>query len=53
MSQIGEPIRKVEYWPLEDPVPPKRIPREEPGRVPKRTTEPTKAPEREKEPVPA
>jgi hypothetical protein len=53
MSQIGEPVRKVEYWPLEEPVPIKRTPREEPTRVPQRTTEPAKAPQREKEPVPA
>ena len=52
MSQIGEPVRKVEYAPLEDPVPQKKTPREEPSRAPERTHEPAQAPEREREPVP-
>jgi len=52
MSQIGEPVRKVEYAPLEDPVPPKQSPKEEPTRAPERKNpEPVKIPE--KDPAPA
>jgi hypothetical protein len=48
MAEIGEPVRKEEYWPLENPVPVK-ITRKEPVRIPEKSPEP----EREKEPVPA
>ena len=52
MAEIGEPVRKVEYWPMEEPVPHKRT-REEPTRViPERTRKPVREPQREKEPVP-
>lgn len=52
MAEIGEPVRKTEYWPMENPVP-EKITREEPIHVPETKPEPQRSPEREKEPVPA
>ena len=50
MSQIGDPVKKREYAPLEEPVPQKENPVEKPTTIPERTPEPVKDPE--KDPVP-
>lgn len=51
MSDIGKPVKKIEYAPLEEPVPQKKNPVEKPTITPERTPEPVKTPE--EEPVPA
>ncbi len=51
MAEIGEPVRKVEYWPMKNPVP-EKITRKEPIRIPGTSPEPQESPEREREPVP-
>ncbi|MFY9457716.1 MAG: hypothetical protein WAP23_02190 [Candidatus Spechtbacterales bacterium] len=52
MAEIGEPVRKEEYWPVENPVPVKTT-RKEPILIPEVSPEPQRSPEREREPIPA
>lgn len=49
MSQIGDFEREIELWPLEDPVPNRRVPRETPATTPapRRESAPSKSPEKE------
>ncbi len=44
MGAIGKPKRKVEYWPLESPVPNRRAAPNEPPATPEKVATPAREP---------